>query len=280
MPNKHSWVEDSSTPAAATAVPLPMTGERTAPATDQENYWFRRHEVLYLYMQQFCAGKELLEAGSGEGYGVDLLAEDAASIVALDYDHLACRHAATGYGQSHTHFAQADLTHLPLAANSFDTIINSQVIEHLPDQPAFMDECYRVLRPGGEFFVATPNRITFTPEGQPINPFHLRELNARELAELFVEAGFTLTACMGVYHGENLRALDGKWDGFINAQLQPFLEDRPWSEELRADVDSVQASDFDVREVDPSTITDTLSPTASTELDDSLDLFFVGLKER
>lgn len=257
-----------------------MTGERTAPDTDQENYWFRRHEVVYLYLKGLCRGKSIIEAGAGEGYGVDLLASSAETIVALDYDYLACRHAASKYGQHHTHFLQADLTNIPLASNSVDAIVNSQVIEHLPDQPAFMEECYRVLRPGGELYVATPNRITFTPKGQPINPFHLRELNARELAALFVDADFTFSRCYGVYHGEYLQELDRKWHGIINAQLQPYLENRPWSTELRTDVDSVTAADFELREIPVSAITDSLSATAPTDLDDSLDLFFIGRKER
>lgn len=257
-----------------------MTGERTAPDTDQENYWFRRHEVIYLYLQDLCAGKSIVEAGAGEGYGVDLLASTAKNIVALDYDHLACRHAASKYGRSHTYFLQADLTDIPLANNSVDVVVNSQVIEHLPDQTGFMHECYRVLRPGGKLLVSTPNRITFTPEGQPINPFHVRELNARELAQLFVESGFSINHCYGVYHGDYLQELDRKWDGIINAQLHHFLENRPWSTELRADVDSVCAADFELREVSVAHITDSLSATAPTELDDSLDLFFIGSKER
>jgi len=263
----------------ATPIPLPMTGERTAPDTDQENYWFRRHEVLYLHMQQFCTRKKVLEAGAGEGYGVELLAPHAQHIIAVDYDHLACRHAHSAYGEPHTFFAQADLTHLPLADKSVDVVVNSQVIEHLPDQPAFMAECLRVLRPGGQLLVATPNRITFTPEGQPINPFHIRELNACELAALFVDAGFALTHCVGVYHGPGLQKLDHKWGGIINAQLQPYLENRPWSSELRTDVDNVRAADFELREAAPADITDSLAATSPSVLDDSLDLFFIGQKE-
>ena len=39
--------------------------------------------------------------------------------------------------------------------------------------------------------VSTPNRITFSPgRDTPINPFHTRELNADELTELLVDAGF------------------------------------------------------------------------------------------
>ena len=39
--------------------------------------------------------------------------------------------------------------------------------------------------------MSTPNRITFSPgRDTPVNPFHTRELNAAELAELLTDGGF------------------------------------------------------------------------------------------
>ena len=67
----------------------------------------------------------------------------------------------------------ANLAALPLADSSVDIVINFQVIEHLWDQPQFVSECARVLRPGGRLLMSTPNRITFTPGSDtPVNPFH------------------------------------------------------------------------------------------------------------
>ena len=74
-------------------------------------------------------------------------------------------------------------------------MVNFQVIEHLWDQAQFLRECLRVLTPGGELLISTPNRITFSPgRDTPLNPFHTRELNAAELTELLVEAGFRVDA--------------------------------------------------------------------------------------
>ncbi len=38
-----------------------------------------------------------------------------------------------------------------------DGVINSQVIEHVPDDPAILQESWRVLRPGGIFVLGTPD---------------------------------------------------------------------------------------------------------------------------
>ena len=65
---------------------LPLTGERTIPGLDVENYWFRRHEVVYQQLARRCAGRDVLEAGCGEGYGADLIAGVARQVTAVDYD--------------------------------------------------------------------------------------------------------------------------------------------------------------------------------------------------
>ena len=78
-----------------------------------------------------------------------------------------------------------NLAELPLPDGAVDVVVNFQVIEHLWDQPQFVAECLRVLRPAGLLLMSTPNRITFSPgRDTPLNPFHTRELNAAELTEL------------------------------------------------------------------------------------------------
>jgi SAM-dependent methyltransferase len=49
---------------------------------------------------------------------------------------------------------------LPLEDESVDLVVASHVIEHLADTDALVKDCYRVLRPGGHFLIATPNLAT------------------------------------------------------------------------------------------------------------------------
>lgn len=55
-------------PSASTASPavLTLTGERTIPDLDIENYWFRRHQVVYQRLAPRCTARDVLEAGCGE----------------------------------------------------------------------------------------------------------------------------------------------------------------------------------------------------------------------
>jgi SAM-dependent methyltransferase len=243
---------------------LPLTGERTIPGLAEENYWFRRHEVVYERLADRCADRDVLEAGCGEGYGADLIADVARRVIGLDYDESAVAHVRARYPR--VEMLHGNLAELPLPDAAVDVVVNFQVIEHLWDQGQFVAECFRVLRPGGALLISTPNRITFSPgRDTPINPFHTRELNAAELTELLTTAGFAVEAMLGVFHGSRLAELDERHGGsIIDAQIARALADAPWPEDLLADVASVATDDFDV--VD------------DRDIDDSLDLVAIAVR--
>ena len=243
---------------------LPLTGERTIPGLAEENYWFRRHEVVYERLAGRCADRDVLEAGCGEGYGADLIADVARRVIGLDYDESAVAHVRARYPR--VDMLHGNLAELPLPDAAVDVVVNFQVIEHLWDQGQFVAECFRVLRPGGALLISTPNRITFSPgRDTPINPFHTRELNAAELTELLTTAGFAVEAMLGVFHGSRLAELDERHGGsIIDAQIARALADAPWPEDLLADVASVATDDFDV--VD------------DRDIDDSLDLVAIAVR--
>ncbi len=244
--------------------PLPLTGERTVPGLAEENYWFRRHEVVYQRLAARCAGLDVLEAGCGEGYGADLIAGVARRVIGLDYDESAVAHVRARYPR--VEMRHGNLAELPLKDGAIDVVVNFQVIEHLWDQGQFVAECFRVLRPGGTLLMSTPNRITFSPgRDTPINPFHTRELNAGELTELLTAAGFSMQGMFGVFHGPRLTGLDARHGGsIIDAQIARALADEPWSDDLLADVASVTIDDFEL--------------TADRNIDDSLDLVAIAVR--
>ncbi len=86
-------------------------------------------------------------------------------MVCVDYDTAAVEHTRRRYPPGLV-VHQGNLIDLPLADASVDLVVNFQVIEHLWDQAAFIAECRRVLRPGGELLISTPNRITFSPRSR------------------------------------------------------------------------------------------------------------------
>jgi len=54
-----------------------------------------------------------------------------------------------------TQFQVADALNLPLSDNSFDLVWALESGEHMPDKVRFMQECYRVLQPGGTLIMVT-----------------------------------------------------------------------------------------------------------------------------
>jgi SAM-dependent methyltransferase len=260
-------------PAASPEAPavLTLTGERTIPDLDIENYWFRRHQVVYQRLAPRCAGREVLEAGCGEGYGADLIAGVARRVVAVDYDAAAVAHVRGRYPR--VEVMQANLAELPLPDASVDVVVNFQVIEHLWDQPQFVAESARVLRPSGLLMVSTPNRITFSPgRDTPINPFHTRELNADELTELLVGGGFGPVSVSGLFHGPRLREMDARHGGsIIDAQIARAVADAPWPPQLAADVAAVTCDDFDLVESG-------VEAAGENGIDGSLDLIAIAVR--
>jgi 2-polyprenyl-3-methyl-5-hydroxy-6-metoxy-1,4-benzoquinol methylase len=145
------------------------------------------HLKRYLFAQQYCTGKVVLDAACGAGYGSAELARVAPRVVGVDVDERAIEYARSRYGGDNVEFEAMDVTALRFADASFDVVVSFEAIEHVEDDVAFLREVVRVLRPSGTFIVSTPNAARTTEH--PANPFHrveyARENFARLLAQHF-----------------------------------------------------------------------------------------------
>lgn len=214
---------------------LPLTGERTLPGIPEENYWFRRHLRAYRLAGRLARGR-VVDAGSGEGYGAELLARRA-RVVGLELDAAAAAHAARAYPRAR--FAVADLCRMPLAPGSAQAVVALQVIEHLWCPDEFLSDCRRVLVPDGVLVVSTPNRATF-PAG--LNPTHAREYEAEELRAI-LRRHFRDVRLLGTAHGPALRLLDRLSGGSVQHRLVArSYREQPWW--LRAALRLVTARGF------------------------------------
>jgi SAM-dependent methyltransferase len=53
---------------------------------------------------------------------------------------------------------------VPVEAATFDAVLSTQVLEHVPDPAAYLAECHRVLRPGGALILSTHGVFVYHPD--------------------------------------------------------------------------------------------------------------------
>jgi len=109
-----------------------------------------------------------LDLGCGLGSAIFALARRARLAVGLDIlmtDLLLAKKRFAEAGITNAAFVCASAVDLPFADDAFDLLNATDVVEHMPDQPKFLAEGRRVMRPDGVFFFNSPNRFSLlTPE--------------------------------------------------------------------------------------------------------------------
>jgi 2-polyprenyl-3-methyl-5-hydroxy-6-metoxy-1,4-benzoquinol methylase len=194
--------------------PLELTGERTLPDVPQENYWFQRHLVVYAWIAQRVAGRDVVDLACGEGYGADVLAHSAHKVVGVDANPEAHEHARLRYVRDNLSFVRELVQTYSVPT---DVVSFLQTIEHLEDPGELLEHVKTLLRSGGAAYISTPNVLTLAPKGaeRSGNPWHVREYRAEEFAGLLA-AHFEQVELYGLYHARKLRvhdwALRAGWD--------------------------------------------------------------------
>jgi SAM-dependent methyltransferase len=150
-------------------------------------------EAYFLALNKYLEEKDtVLDVGFGLGYGLNILAIKASSVVGVDVDPKVleyCRNTVMGRNPRLVQLEIYDGYSLSFPDNHFDLVTCVDVLEHVDDYHRFLNELMRVTRKG--VFISTPNRRTeFTnPDGSPKNYWHLREWSYDELNEILNKHG-------------------------------------------------------------------------------------------
>ena len=172
-----------------------QTAERVSREAS-DNFVFQRSLLAYRAAAERIGG-DVLEIGTGSGYGIEVVAPHAARFVTLD-KHTPPVDFARFPG---VEFRQAAVPPLPFGDGEFDCVITFQVIEHIGNDAEFVREIHRVLRPGGRLIVTTPN----APMSLTRNPWHVREYKADELRAL-LGGCFAEAEMLGVFGNDKVMA--------------------------------------------------------------------------
>ena len=154
-------------------------------------------------------GLRAIDMACGEGYGSNVLAERARSVVGVDANPEAHEHARMRYRPGNLRF-ERDL--IETFAEPADAVVFLQTIEHLQD-PGGALEHFRAIVDGrggsarGTVYLSTPNVLTLAPKGaeRSDNPWHVHEYRAAEFERLCREH-FASVGLFGLFHARKLRA--------------------------------------------------------------------------
>jgi len=182
--------------------PLALTGERTLPDVPEENYWFRRHLVVYEWVARQVRGLRVIDMACGEGYGSDVLARTAREVVGVDANPEAHEHARLRYRRPNLRFVRDMVERYDEPA---DAVVFLQTIEHVRNPDEVLERFKALCGPAGLVVLSTPNVLTLAPEGaeKSGNPWHLKEYRAEEFRALCA-AHFPHVELLGLFHARKL----------------------------------------------------------------------------
>ncbi|HEY6758838.1 MAG TPA: methyltransferase domain-containing protein [Baekduia sp.] len=186
--------------------PLALTGERTLPDVPEENYWYRRHLVVYEWIRDRVGGLKVIDMACGEGYGSSVLGQVAGEVVGVDANPEAHEHARLRYTTNNVRFAR-DL--VETFAEPADAVVFLQTIEHVQNPDEILER-FKTLVAGSAsplVVVSTPNVLTLAPEGaeKSENPWHVKEYRPEEFRALCA-AHFGSVELYGLFHARKLAA--------------------------------------------------------------------------
>ena len=173
-------------------------------------------------------GRAILDIGCGFGW-FELLALErgARSITGIEPTENDLATAKKHIDDDRVDWLVASALELPFANGSFDTVVCWEVLEHLPSgtEPQAFSEAARVLRPGGAFYLSTPNadlRSRLTDPAWWLSRH--RHYSARHLRELAADAslGIDLLRTAGAWW--NVLAINDLYVAKWIFRRRPFFE--------------------------------------------------------
>jgi SAM-dependent methyltransferase len=190
--------------------------------------------------------RDVLDAGSGNGYFSWLAYQTGARVVAINclQEQL---EKAQSFLVSHRRadperlrFEQRNLYDLTKETRTFDEVICFEVLEHVSQDRDVVAQFYRILRPGGVLHLCCPHRIHPRHQAEVLDTLesggHVRpgytETDYRTLLE---PLGFQIEKVVGigtpaVYHADRiLRAIRTKWGDLFALPLLPIALPAVWT---------------------------------------------------
>jgi SAM-dependent methyltransferase len=156
----------------------------------EETYWSIKS---YLERKNTSPNTRILEVGCGLGYLTYSLIKAGFNATGLDISINAVEQATARYGD---HFVCEDLHEYSQKINfKYDTIILTEVIEHIPNIYELLNSLDGLLADGGDIVITTPNKSSYPQEilwNTDLPPIHLWWFSESSMNEISSKIGYSL----------------------------------------------------------------------------------------
>jgi 2-polyprenyl-3-methyl-5-hydroxy-6-metoxy-1,4-benzoquinol methylase len=177
-------------------------------AAPTHNFSYQLNDLLGLIDKS--KNKYILDLGCGNGYLVNYLIEQGFNAYGTDASEKGIVIAKqTNPDRFFVQDLSSDALPVELQNIPFDTIISTEVIEHLYNPEAFVAFCRQQLKPGGEIIITTPyhgylkNLVLsiFNKWDSHLDPFwlggHIKLWSRKTLSKALTNGGFRVTGFKG-----------------------------------------------------------------------------------
>ena len=163
---------------------IEWTGERCVPWADDPQVIYE-HLHRYLFACELATDRDIIDLGSGEGYGAAMLASRARSVLGVELDPTSVEHSRLHYPMPNLNFrcgSVLELADLPEA--SFDVVVCFEMIQYIAEQDELLAMASRLLAPSGVFLVSSTDRDVSGGSPGYGDPYQVKELNRSEFTDL------------------------------------------------------------------------------------------------
>jgi SAM-dependent methyltransferase len=160
---------------------------RRSAALEERHWWYSGRRALVRRLMRGVPAGRALDVGPGPGGNAAVLRDLGWQVTGVELTEVGARLCA----ERGLDVVRGDATRLPVADQSIDLVMSTDVWEHVEDHETVAAESFRVLRPGGRLLVAVPAGMEMW-SGHDVALGHVRRYERRELHDLVERQGFVV----------------------------------------------------------------------------------------
>ena len=149
--------------------------------------------------------QKVLDLGCGDGFLSCRIAEKGYQVTSFDLSLNRLKRFKEQAERLNIQQIEGDIANVDLPTESFDLIVCSEVIEHLPNYKEVLSEVWRLLKKGGYFIISVPNnqRLKIISCPHCLKKFyeddHVNSFTKETLSKDLISAGFKVEYVQVLY---------------------------------------------------------------------------------